>query len=104
MTAPDSQPEREAWARPDCVTCGGWGYVYCVKDGAKTRARCLNCWEARTNSAAPESRPAVLYRRAREIHALALIALDCATPGPRCDLVRVEALLARIEKLASRTQ
>ena len=60
---------------------------------------------SRTSSGtSPEGRSTGLYRRAREIHALALIALDCATPGPRCDLVRVESLLARIEKLASRTQ
>lgn len=52
---------------------------------------------------ATESRSANLYRRTREIHELALIARDCATPGPRRDLVRVEGLLARIEKLASRT-
>ena len=37
--------EREPWARPDCTTCGGWGYVYAIpRDGGEPyRCSCGNC-------------------------------------------------------------
>lgn len=47
-----------------------------------------------------DTRSRDLYWRAREIHDLAAIARDCATPGPHRDLCRVERTLERIAALA----
>ena len=44
--------EREPWARPNCKTCGGWGYVYAVpRDGGEPyRCSCGNCHAQRDKS------------------------------------------------------
>ena len=58
-------------------------------------------YEAQASASRAASRSDDLYRRTREIHQLAVIARDCATPGGMRDLVRVERTLAKIADLAS---
>jgi hypothetical protein len=59
MTDTPSQAAREPWARPDCKTCGGWGFVWAIpRDGGeKQRAACGNCLEASARPTEQAIRP-----------------------------------------------
>ncbi|KKW93904.1 hypothetical protein [Sphingobium chungbukense] len=45
--------QREPWARPDCTTCGGWGFIYATPRDGGEKYRCL-CGNCRAASEAPD--------------------------------------------------
>lgn len=61
----------------------------------------MSCPDTAIDEERNSARRSNLYRRAHEIHHLALIARDCAAQGPYLDLHRAERLLKRIANLAA---